>query len=111
MWVVSRARGARSESPSPHALHVHGERVRVRGSYSLDVAVFERGGACAATYLGRPLERARFGTADEIDTDLAREAYLHEQGFRIFRAHNGEVYENLDGVCDALLAFMRGEAD
>lgn len=50
-------------------------------------------------------------TADEIATDNARKDYLREQGFRIFRAHNGEVYENLDGVCDALLAFMDGNVD
>ena len=50
-------------------------------------------------------------TDEEIAYDKSREAYLRAQGFRIFRAHNGEVYENIDGVCDTLLAFIRGETD
>ena len=48
---------------------------------------------------------------EEIACDEAREAYLRAQGFRIFRAHNGEVYENIDGVCNTLLAFIRHEID
>jgi very-short-patch-repair endonuclease len=38
-------------------------------------------------------------------SDAVRSAFLAEKGFRIFRAHNSEIYGNLDGVLDTLLAF------
>ena len=47
-------------------------------------------------------------TASEIARDQARAAYLEAQGFRIFRAHNQEVYDDLDGVLCSLLAFIEG---
>ena len=46
------------------------------------------------------------GSDKEIAADAAREAALRRLGFRIFRAWNGEIYDNLDGVLDALLAFV-----
>ena len=50
-------------------------------------------------------------TAEEIARDEMRSTYLRLQGYRIFRAHNTEVFENIGGVCDTLLAFARGEID
>ena len=47
----------------------------------------------------------------EIANDKARESYLIQEGYRVFRVSNGDVYQNLDGVCDALLAYIHGEAD
>ena len=35
--------------------------------------------------------------------------YLEAQGFRILRAHNQEVYDNLDGVLDTIVGVRRGE--
>src|SRR5262249_52478093 len=49
------------------------------------------------------------GTARETASDTERSALLEAHGFRIFRAHNTEIYDNLDGVLDTLLAFIRGE--
>ena len=45
----------------------------------------------------------------ELATDAARTAYLEANGFRLFRAHNSEIYDNLDGVCDTLLHFILPE--
>jgi very-short-patch-repair endonuclease len=45
-------------------------------------------------------------TGVEIARDAARSSYVQSQGYRIFRAHNGEVSENIDSVLDTLLAFM-----
>ena len=46
------------------------------------------------------------GTAGEIAADAAREDALRGLGYRIFRAWNGEIYDNIDGVIEALLAFV-----
>ena len=43
------------------------------------------------------------GTAPEIAGDAARKAYLEADGYRIFRVHNAEVAENIDGVLETLL--------
>ena len=50
------------------------------------------------------------GTTEEIERDTRRTTYLEREGFRIFRAHNQEVYDNLDGVLDTLLAFIEAKA-
>jgi very-short-patch-repair endonuclease len=43
--------------------------------------------------------------------NAARAGYLESNGFRVFRAHNQEVYDNLDGVLETLLAFIEGKIE
>ena len=57
------------------------------------------------------IDGATPSTGDELARDRARAAFQLAEGYRIFRAHNGDVYENIDGVLDGLLAFIRGESD
>ena len=45
-------------------------------------------------------------TEAEIAADIARETALRVLGYRIFRARNEEIYDNIDGVIDTLLAFI-----
>ena len=68
-----------------------------------------RGFACRPEKLIVEIDGGTHGTEGEIADDRAREAYLEANGYRIFRAHNSEVYEDIDAVCDTLLAFIRGE--
>ena len=51
------------------------------------------------------------GSSTEIEYDRAREAFLRSEGFRIFRAGNGDIYDDIGAVCDALLAFLQDAAD
>ena len=46
---------------------------------------------------------------DEIKRDDVRTDDLRRLGYRVFRVHNGDVYENVDRVLDALLAFIEGD--
>ena len=46
------------------------------------------------------------GTAGEIARDRSRTLELQRSGYRVFRVHNSDVYENIDGVLDTLLAFI-----
>jgi len=50
------------------------------------------------------------GTGAEVAQDENRTAELRRLGYMVFRVHNIEVYENIDGVFDALLALHRGGA-
>ena len=45
------------------------------------------------------------GSDAEITADAAREALLQGLGYRIFCVWNGEIYDNMDGVLEALLVF------
>jgi very-short-patch-repair endonuclease len=55
------------------------------------------------------VDGATHSTNHELASDAVRTAFLEAQGFRIFRAHNSEIYDNLDGVCDSLLNFILPE--
>lgn len=46
------------------------------------------------------------GTEAEIAADRTRERELERRGFRIFRAWNDDIFENIDGVLDGLLTFV-----
>ena len=46
------------------------------------------------------------GTHEELARDATRTAYLKTQGYRVFRAFNNDIYDNLDGVLDGLMAFI-----
>ena len=45
---------------------------------------------------------------DELQRDRARAAYLEARGFRIFRARNQDVYDNLG---DCVITLLRLQAD
>ena len=47
----------------------------------------------------------------ELAADQAREAQLVALGYRVFRVANEDVYRNLDGVLDELMARLSGAPD
>jgi very-short-patch-repair endonuclease len=50
------------------------------------------------------IDGATHGETNEIAYDEKRSALLRNLGYRVFRVWNGDVYENLDGVLNALIA-------
>jgi very-short-patch-repair endonuclease len=42
-------------------------------------------------------------------SDAERAAWLEAEGYSVVRFWNTEVFENIDGVCEAILAVARGE--
>ena len=51
------------------------------------------------------IDGATHSTEQELSYDAKRADDLRGQGYRIFCANNGDVYENLSGVLAALLEF------
>jgi very-short-patch-repair endonuclease len=45
-------------------------------------------------------------THAELAADTNRGQELERMGYRVFRAHNADVFEDIDGVLDTLLAFI-----
>jgi very-short-patch-repair endonuclease len=113
-WKVNRARVLRSASTSAEdkvwselrARRLNGLKF-VRqcpiGPYFVDFV-------CRELKIIVEIDGGTHSTNDEVATDMVRTAYLRNEGYRIFRAHNAEVFENVDGVIETLLAFLAGKA-
>ncbi|WP_020187465.1 DUF559 domain-containing protein [Methylopila sp. 73B] len=54
------------------------------------------------------VDGATHGTLDEIARDERRTAHLERLGFLVMRVGNVDVFENLDGVCEAIHAQLTG---
>jgi len=66
---------------------------------------------CRDARLVVEIDGATHSTEEELAHDRARENFLRAQGYRIIRFANTEVYEQADGVFDAiLLALGEGAA-
>jgi len=50
------------------------------------------------------------GEDHEVAADAKRTHSLERMGYRICRAFNGDIYENMDGVFEELLALLEGRA-
>jgi very-short-patch-repair endonuclease len=62
--------------------------------------------ACRERNIVVEIDGGTHGTSEDLARDEARTAYLNSGGYRVFRAFNGDIYENIDGVLDGLLAFI-----
>jgi very-short-patch-repair endonuclease len=109
-WRTNRARTLRSRSSSAEDLvwsHLRNRqlgglkfvRQSAIGPYFIDLVCRER-------KVVVEVDGETHSTEMEQEEDRAREAHLSTLGYRIFRTHNSEVYENIDGVFDTLLAFV-----
>ena len=48
-------------------------------------------------------------TPRKLQQDLSRSVFLNHQGYRIVRVTNEDVYRNLDGVLETILAKLAGD--
>jgi very-short-patch-repair endonuclease len=62
--------------------------------------------ACREHAIIVEVDGATHSTDVEIAHDTRRAEFLRTQGYRIFRVTNTDVRENLDGVREALIAFI-----
>ena len=84
---------------------LHGMRIRRQHPIGAYVADF----ACLPLRLVIEIDGVTHGSAEEIAYDKRREAYLVGHGYRVLRFWNTEVYENLDGVLQAIWNAMHQE--
>ena len=67
------------------------------GPYITDFLCFEK-------KLIIEVDGATHGDAHELAYDAKRTAFLEARGYSVFRCNNADVYENLVGVLDGILA-------
>ncbi len=101
-WKSNRARVLRSRSSSAADRMWSELRSRQLGGLKFvrehSIGPFFVDFCCRPEKVIVEIDGGTHSTDEEIAYDRARDTYLRAQGFRIFRAHNGEVYESLDGV-------------
>lgn len=54
------------------------------------------------------VDGATHSTHAEKSRDAAREHFLRAEGYRVICIQNADIYENLDGVCEYVLAMLEG---
>ena len=64
--------------------------------------------ACRELKVVIEVDGGTHGDAADVARDEMRTTELRRLGYRVFRVHNIDVYENIDGVLDTLLAFIEG---
>ncbi|MCF8880545.1 DUF559 domain-containing protein [Hyphobacterium sp. SN044] len=62
--------------------------------------------ACAKAKLVIEVDGATHGSDRELTRDEKRTAFLESRGWRILRVWNNDIYDNLDGVMDAIGAAL-----
>jgi very-short-patch-repair endonuclease len=109
-WKTDRARALRSHTISAEAKLW--SRLRDR---RLDELKFVRQAAvggyfvdfvCRERKVIVDVDGGTHGAEAEVADDAARTAKLARLGYRVFRVSNRDVYDNMDGVLDRLIAFV-----
>ena len=67
--------------------------------------------ACKGARLIVELDGSQHGTAASIAYDEARAAFLKTRGYRVLRFWNHEVFDNRDGVIEAILRALTSPPD
>lgn len=61
---------------------------------------------CRKAKLVVEVDGATHSTDAELARDTSREAFLLARGYRVMRFRNAEVYEEMDGVIETILAAL-----
>jgi very-short-patch-repair endonuclease len=111
-WRTNRARVLRDASTSAEDKLWDALRNRQLGGFKLarQVAIssYFADFVCRELKLAVEVDGATHSTDAEATYDDARTQFLEANGYHVFRAHNDEVFENLDGVLDTLLDVASG---
>ena len=109
-WLTSRSRALRANETSAEDVVWQAIRNRQLGGFKfvrqLPIGPYFPDFACREKKVIIEIDGATHGTEAEMSADAARTKFLSEMGFRVFRVGNSDIYENLEGVLDALLAYI-----
>ncbi len=108
--MTERARHLRREPTNAerklwHALRAHrlaGLSFRRQAPCGPYIADF----LCAEARLIVEVDGATHSSDEEIAYDKQRDAWFAANGYRVLRVTNEDVYRNLDGVCETMLAWV-----
>ncbi|WP_409561817.1 endonuclease domain-containing protein [Hyphomicrobium sp. MC8b] len=110
-WKFNRSRILRSNATSAEAKLWFHLRDRRLGGFKF-VRQFPIGDyfadfACREMHVVVEIDGGTHGTPSEIAKDRTREEELVMLGYKIVRINNADIYKNIDGVLDQLLAALQ----
>jgi very-short-patch-repair endonuclease len=112
-WKVNRSRVLRSTATSAEDILWFHLRSRRLGGFKFvrqfPIENYFADFACRDARLIVEIDGGTHGTSAERSNDSKRTQALNALGYRVARFHNNDVYENLDGVLDHLLAVLTGQ--
>ena len=114
-WRTNRARVLRANATAAEDklwLELKGRRLAgLKFVRQMPIGPYFADFACRSAMLIVEVDGATHSTTSEVDHDSSRTGTLQASGYRVFRVHNNEIYDNLDGVLDSLLAVLMGRTD
>ncbi len=112
-WKVNRARVLRSNQTRAEDLLWSELRAKrfmgLKFVRQLPVGPYFADFVCRENGIVVEVDGGTHSTEDELRADAQRSEYLKARGYRVFRVHNTELYESMDGVLETLLAFIEGK--
>lgn len=111
-WLTNRSRALRASATSAEA--ILWSRLRSRRLNGFKFVRQEPLGPYFADFVCRDrrliveVDGGTHGESHEAAVDAARMAALEKLGYRIVRVSNGDVYDNIDGVLETVLAVLDG---
>ena len=110
---TKRARTLRAAAPSAESLLWSRLRARRLGGFKFvrqePIGPYFADFCCREAKLVVEVDGATHSTEAELARDGAREAFLISRGYRVLRFRNVEVYEEMDGVMETILAALEGK--
>jgi len=108
-WRTTRARALRENQTSAEAKLWQRLRNRqlcgLKFVRRLPIADYFADFACREAQVVVEIDGVTHATVSETLSDTARELALRQEGYRVFRVSNTDVYDNIVGVLEALAAF------
>ncbi len=111
-WKTNRSRVLRSNATSAEdVLWYHLRNRNLNGFKFVRQAPVENCFAdflCKEAHLIVEIDGGTHGEPQEIAADALRTSELEKLGYKVFRAHNRDIYDNIDGVLDHIAAILEG---
>ena len=109
-WKTNRSRALRSRETSAEARLWGRSRNRQLGGLKFirqhPIGPYFVDFLCREKQIVVEIDGGTHSTIDALERDMARTSDLKGEGYRVHRAFNSDVYDNLDGVLDGLLDFV-----
>ncbi len=111
---MRRARGLREDQTEAERQLWRRLRNRLLGGFKFvrqePVGPYFADFVCREEKLIVEVDGATHSTDDERRRDAKREEFMRERGYRIARFVNDDVYRNMDGVLETILAALEGRS-
>jgi very-short-patch-repair endonuclease len=109
-WLTNRSRVLRANAPSAEIVLWRRLRNRQLGGFKFvrqaPIENYFVDFLCRELMLVVEVDGGTHGEPSEVAADQSRSDELQKLGYRVFRVGNSDVYDNIEGVLDHLIAIL-----